>query len=154
MYSFCLSRPIPLAFFRSGDLTVAISCLLGSFSVYPPLLPPPIPAAAFRSGCRTVVILCLRLCLVCAFLLSITTDFARLLWFRRPKRGIVSFGFVQRVSPFYHRRLRLPPFIQAVESWLLCDSSCVCALSIPTKELVIWSYCAFGYHCVVFWVLF
>ena len=34
----CLSRlspPIPLTF-RSGDLTVAISYLLGSFSVYPP----------------------------------------------------------------------------------------------------------------------
>ena len=73
--SLCLSPPIPLAFFRSGDLTVAISYLLGSFSVYP---------------------------------------------------------------PSYHRRFRLPPFIQAVESWLLCDSSCVCALLIPTKELAIW----------------
>ena len=31
-----LSAPIPLAFFRSGDVTVAISYLLGSFSVYPP----------------------------------------------------------------------------------------------------------------------
>ena len=65
MSSFCLSPPIPLAFFHSGDLTVAISYLLGSFSVYP---------------------------------------------------------------PFYHRRFRLPPFIQAVESWLYCYSSCVCAL--------------------------
>ena len=30
--------------------------------------------------------------------------------------------------PFCHRRFRLPPFIQAVESWLYCYSSCVCAL--------------------------
>ena len=63
--SFCLSSLIALAFFRSGDLTVAISYLLGSFSVYP---------------------------------------------------------------PFCHRRFRLRPFVQAVESWLYCDSSCVCAL--------------------------
>ena len=33
---FGLSPPVPLAFFRSGDRTVAISYLLGSFSVYPP----------------------------------------------------------------------------------------------------------------------
>ena len=63
--SFCLSPPIPLAFFRSGDPTVTISYLLGSFSVYP---------------------------------------------------------------PFCHRQFRLRPFVQAVESWLYCYSSCVCAL--------------------------
>ena len=62
---FPLSPPIPLAFFRSGDRTVVISCLLGPFSVYP---------------------------------------------------------------PFCRRRFRLPPFIQAVESWVYCYSSCVCAL--------------------------
>ena len=56
---------IPLAFFRSGDLTVATSYLLGSFTVYP---------------------------------------------------------------PFYHCRFPLPLFIRAVESWLCCDSSCVCAI--------------------------
>ena len=65
---------------------------------------------------------------MCFFPLSITADSARLLSFRRPNRGdLVSFGFVQRV-PFCHRRFRLPPFIQAVESWLYCYSSCVCAL--------------------------
>ena len=64
----------------------------------------PLPAVSFRSGCRTVVILCLRVCLVCAFLLAITTDSARLPSFRRPNRDdIVSFGFVQRVPPL------LPP---------------------------------------------
>ena len=77
----------------------------------------PLPAVSFRSGCRTVVILCLRVCLVCAFLLAITTDSVRLPSFRRPNRDdIVSFGFVQRYPPFCHRRFRLPPFIQAVES--------------------------------------
>ena len=64
----------------------------------------PLPAVSFRSGCRTVVIWCLRVCLVCAFLLAITTDSARLPSFRRPNRDdIVSFGFVQRVPPL------LPP---------------------------------------------
>ena len=63
-------------------------------------LSPPFPATSFRSGCRTVVILCLRVCLVCVFLLSITTDSARLLLFSRPNRGdIVSSGFAQRVPP-------------------------------------------------------
>ena len=101
-------------------------------------LSPPLPPASFRSGCRIVVILYLRVCLVCVFLLSITTHSARLLSFRRPNRGdIVSFGFVQRVPPFYHRRFRLPPFFQAVESWLYCDASCVCALLTPTKELAL-----------------
>ena len=67
-------------------------------------LSPPFPATSFRSGCRTLVILCLRVCLVCVFLVSITTDSARLLSFRRPNGGdIVSFGFVQRVPPL------LPP---------------------------------------------
>ena len=66
MSSFCLSPPIPLAFFfRSGDRTMAISYLLGPSSVPP---------------------------------------------------------------PFCHRRFRLPPYIQAVDSWLYCYSSCVCAL--------------------------
>lgn len=63
--SFCITADSARLFFRSGDRTVAISYLLGSFSVYP---------------------------------------------------------------PFCHRRFRLPPFIQAVESWLYCYSSCVCAL--------------------------
>ena len=76
-----------------------------------------------------MVIAFLRVCLVCVFLLSVITDSARLFSFRRPNRGdLVSFGFVQRVPPFYHRRFRLPPFIQAVEWWVYCDSSCVCAL--------------------------
>ena len=35
VFSFGLSPPVPLAFFRSGGRTVAISYLLGSFSVYP-----------------------------------------------------------------------------------------------------------------------
>ena len=64
-------------------------CLLGSITA---------ASGHFRSGCRTVVVLCFRVCLVCVFLLSITTDSARLLSFRRPNRGdIVSFGFVKRV---------------------------------------------------------
>ena len=124
---------------------VCFVCLLGSITT---------ASGRFRSGCRTVVALCFRVCLVCVFLLSITTVSARLLSFRRPNRGdIVYFGSVQRVPPFCRRRFRLPPYIQAVESWLCCNSSCFCALLTPTKEFVIWSYCAFGYHCVVFWVL-
>ena len=55
------------------------------------------PFLSFR---LIVEILCIRVCLVCVFLLSITTDSARLLSLRRPNRGdIVSFGFVQRVPP-------------------------------------------------------
>ena len=46
---------------------------------------------------------------VCVFLLTNTTDSARLLFFRRPNRGdIVSFGSVQRVPP-----LLLPPIPSA-----------------------------------------
>ena len=57
MSSFCLSPPIPIAFFCSGDRTVAISYLLGPFSVYPPFcyrrfrLPPFIQAVGSRSYC-------------------------------------------------------------------------------------------------------
>ena len=47
-----------------------------------------------------MVILCLRVYLVCVFVLSITTDSARLLSFRRANRGdIVSLGSIQRVPP-------------------------------------------------------
>ena len=68
---------------------VCVVFLLGSISAV---------SARFCSGCRTVVVLCFRVCLVCVFLRSITTDSARLLSFRRPNRGdIVSSGFVQRV---------------------------------------------------------
>ena len=82
-----------------GEIVFCFRCAL--YAIWD--LSPPLPAS-FRSGCRTVVILCLRVCLVCVFLLSITTDSARLLSFRRPNRGdIVSFGFVQRVLPL------LPP---------------------------------------------
>ena len=109
---------------------VCFVCLLGSITT---------ASGRFRSGCRTVVALCFRVCLVCVFLLSITTVSARLLSFRRPNRGdIVFLGFVQRVPPFYHHRFCLPPYIQAVESWLYCDSSLVCTLLILTKILVIW----------------
>ena len=102
-------------------------------------LPSPLPAASFRSACRTVVILCLRVCLVCVFLLSITTDSARL--FRSGDLTLpISYvwGSFSVSPPFDHRRFRLNPFIQAVESWLHCDSSCVCALLTPTKKLMIW----------------
>ena len=70
-----------------------------------------------------MVILFLRVCVVYVFL-SVITDSARILSFRRPNRGdLVSFGFVQRVPPFYHRRFRPPPFIQSFDLWLYCDSS-------------------------------
>ena len=90
-----------------GEIVLCFRCALHAIWD----LSAPLPAASFCSGCRTVVILCLRVCLVCVFLLSVTTDSSRLLSFRRPNRGdIVSFGFVQRVHPFYHRRFRPPPF--------------------------------------------
>ena len=47
----------------------------------------------FVQAAETVVILCLRVCFVCVFLLSITTDSAHFLSFRRSNRGdIVSWG--------------------------------------------------------------
>ena len=96
-----------------GELVFCSGVLCMPFGIYRRRFRP----LRFRSGCRTVVILCLRVCLVCAFLLAITTDSVRLPSFRRPNRDdIVSFGFVQRYPPFCHRRFRLPPFIQAVES--------------------------------------
>ena len=91
-------------------------------------LSPPLPAASFRSGCRTVVILCLRVCLVCVFCLSPPIPLA---FFRLGDRTVaISYllGSFSVYPPFCHRRFRLPPFIQAVESWLYCYSSCVCAL--------------------------
>ena len=101
-------------------------------------LSPPLLAASSRSGCRTVITSFLRVRLVCVFLLSVITDSARLLSFRRPNRGdLVSIGFVQRVPPFYHRRFRPPPFTLSNRGYI-CDSSYVCALLTPTKELVIY----------------
>ena len=87
-----------------GEVVCCFRCAL--YAIWD--LSPPLPATSFRSRCRTVVILCLRVCLVCVCLLSITTDSARLLSFRRPNRGdIVSFGFIQRVPSL------LPPPIRS-----------------------------------------
>ena len=108
-------------------------------------LSPPLPAASFRSGCRTVVILCLRVssdvfdeclsfclrvCLVRSLLLSIAADSARLFFVQatEPWRYRIFWIRSACTPPSAYRRFRLPPFIQAVESWLYCCSSCVCAL--------------------------
>ena len=102
-------RPLNL-----GEVVCCFRCAL--YAIWN--LSPPLPAASFRSGCRTAVILCLWVCLVCVFLLSIITDSARLISFRGPNRDdIASFGSIQYVPPFYHRRFRPRPFVQAVESW-------------------------------------
>ena len=55
--SFCLSPPIPLTFFRSGDRTATIFVSFGFVQRVPRFLPPPIPSASIHSGCRIVVIL-------------------------------------------------------------------------------------------------
>ena len=100
-------------------------------------LSPPLPPASFRSGCRTAVILCLRVYLVFVFLLYHHR-------FRSPH-------FVKATEPWRYRTfwvhsactpllaplIRPLPFVQPAESWWYCDSSCVCALLKPTKELVI-----------------
>ena len=90
---------------------------------------PPL-ATSCRSGCRTVVILCLRACLVCAFFLSLSPPIP-LAFFRSGDITVAISNILGSFSvypPFYHRPFRLPPFIQAVESRLYRDSSCVCAL--------------------------
>ena len=59
---------------------------------------------------------------------------------KRAESVVISYllGSFSVYPPFYHRRFRLPPFIQAVQSWFCCDSSCVCALLTSTEESVIW----------------
>ena len=49
---------------------------------------------------------------------------------------VISYLWVRSAcTPFYHRRFRLPPFIQAVDSRLYCFSSCVCALFDTHQEI-------------------
>ena len=85
-------------------------------------LSPSLLAASFRSGCRTVVILCLHVCLVCfpSFCLSPPIPLA---FVRSGDRTVTIshlLGSFSVYPPFCHRRFRLPPYIQAVESRLYC----------------------------------